>query len=64
MTYHMNILIKSTAGEPPWSNGITERNNVILRNMKSNLMLDKSSGYPMNAIVAWALKVKNTLDNY
>ena len=41
MTYHMNILIKSTAGEPPWSNGITERNNVILGNMKSNLMLDK-----------------------
>ena len=28
MSYHLNILIRSTVGESPWSNGITKTHNV------------------------------------
>ena len=34
---HLNILNRSTAGESPWSNGITKRHNVILGNMINKL---------------------------
>ena len=37
----------STAGESPWSNGITERHNAILGNMISKLLLDKIINIPL-----------------
>ena len=52
MSDHLNIFIRSTAGESPWSNGITERHNVILGNMINKLLLDKSNNYPIDVIVA------------
>ena len=61
--FNMNIFVRSTAGEPPWSNGITERHNAILGNMISKLLLDESSKYPIETIVAWAVSAKNALHN-
>ena len=55
MSDHLNIFIRSTAGQSPWSNGITERHNVILGNMINKLLFDKSNNYPINVIVAWAV---------
>ena len=61
MSDHLNIFIHSTAGESPWSNGITERHNAILGNMINKLLLDKSNNYSIDVKVAWAVSVKNTL---
>ena len=63
MSDQLNIFVRSTAGEPPWSNGITERHNAILGNMISKLLLDESSKYPIETIVAWAVSAKNALHN-
>ena len=63
MSDHLNIFICSTAGESPWSNGITERHNAILGNMINKLLLDKSNNYSIEAKVAWAVSAKNALHN-
>ena len=47
MSDQLNIFVMSTAGESPWSNGITERHNAILGNMISKLLLDKIINIPL-----------------
>ena len=32
----LNVFIRTTTGESPWSNGITERHNTKLENMINN----------------------------
>ena len=64
MSDHLNIFIRSTAGESPWSNGITERHSAIFGNMINKMLLDKSNKYPIDVIVAWAVSAKNALHNY
>ena len=63
MSDHLNVFIRSSAGESPWSNGITKRHNAILGNMINKLLLDKSNNYPIDVIVAWAVSAKNALHN-
>ena len=63
MSDQLNIFVRSKAGESPWSNGITERHNVILGYMISKLLLDESNKYPIEIIVAWAVSAKNVLHN-
>ena len=46
-----------------WSNGITEKHKMILRNMKSKVLLDKSNKHPIEIIVAWPSVPKNALHN-
>ena len=53
--------VKTTAGESPWSNGITEQNNAVLVN---KLMLDKNNKYPVDVIVTGALNAKNALHTF
>ena len=48
---HLNILIRSTTAESPWSNGVTEMDSAILGNMISKLMFVKSSDYPMEVLL-------------
>ena len=64
MPDHLNIFIRSTAGEPPQSNGITERHNAILDKMINKMLLHKSNKYPIDVMVAWAVSAKNALHNY
>ena len=59
----LNIFVRSTASESPWSNGIKERHYAILGNMISKLLLDESNKYPIEIIVAWAVSAKNVLHN-
>ena len=59
----MKRFIRSTAGEPPWSIGITENHNAILRNLVSKLLLDDSNKYLIEIIVVWTVSTKNTLHN-
>ena len=63
MSDQLNIFIRTTPGESPWSNGITERHNAILGNMINKLMMDESKNYPIEVIVAWAVSAKNALHN-
>lgn len=42
---HSNILIKCTAAQSPKSNDIMERDNVVLPNKMSKLLLHKSYGF-------------------
>ena len=53
----------SAAGESPWYNGIKEKHNAILGNMISKLSLDKSNKYPIEIIVARAVRAKKALHN-
>lgn len=64
MSDHLNIFIRSTAGESPWSNGITERHNAILGNMINKLLLDKSNNYPIDVIVAQAVRALHNCYSY
>ena len=61
MSDQLNIFVRSTASESPWSNGMTERDNAILGNKASELLIDESNEYPIEIIVAWALTVKSAL---
>ena len=46
----LNVFIRTTPGESPWSNGITE--NAILWNMINKLLIDKSNNYSVDITVA------------
>ena len=52
MSNQLNIFVMSTTGESPWSNGITERHNVLLGNMITKVLLDKTNKYTIEIIVA------------
>ena len=39
----LNVSIRTTPDESPWSNGITERHNTILGNMINKLLIDNSN---------------------
>ena len=60
----LNVFIRTTPDEFPWSNGITERHNAILGNMINKLLIDNSNNYSVDIIVAWAVSAKNALHNY
>ena len=60
----LNVFIRTTPGESPWSNGITERHNATLGNMINKLLIDNSNNYSVDIIVAWAVSAKNALHNY
>ena len=45
LLHQLNVFIRTTLGESPWSNGITERHNAILGNMINKLLIDNSNNY-------------------
>ena len=38
----LNIEVKTTGGESPWFNGITERHNAIIGNMVDKILQDQN----------------------
>ena len=60
----LNVLIRTTPGESPWSNGITERYNAILGKMINKQLIDDSNNYSVDITVAWAVSAKNALHYY
>ena len=56
-----NIIIKTTAAESPWSNGICERHNQVLADMITKTMAD--TGCCLTLAVCWAINAKNCLQN-
>ena len=59
MGEQLNINIKTTAAESPWSNGVVEKHNGISGNMMEKVLLDVK--YSLDVALAWCLSAKNYL---
>ena len=58
---NLNITIKTTAAESPWSNGLVERHNAIMGEGVSKVVEDTSCS--LEVALAWAVSAKNALQN-
>ena len=56
----LNIRVLNTVAESPWSNGLVERHNGILREMLEKIMEECSD---LSTALAWAIQAKNALAN-
>ena len=61
MGEQLNINIKTTAAESPWSNSIVENQNGVIGNMMEKVMLD--IGCSLEVALAWCISAKNLLLN-
>ena len=57
----MNITIKTTAAESPWSNGLCERHNAVLADVYSKTIADAKCS--RKTALYWAIHSKNSLAN-
>ena len=57
----MNIIVKKTAAEAPFSNGLTERHNLILSEMLDRTLEDNK--IDLELALAWCINAKNSLAN-
>ena len=57
MAQNLNVVC-TTAAESPWSNGLNERHNGILGEMKKTL---EDTHCSFEIVLAWAISAKNTL---
>ena len=57
----LNITIKTTAAESPWSNGLVERHNQIMGEMVTKIMADMNCS--LEFAVMWSLNAHNSLSN-
>ena len=58
---NLNIYIKTTAAESPWSNGLVERHNAVLGLTVEKTVVDSKCN--LDTSVAWAVSAKNSLRN-
>ena len=58
---HLNINIKTTAAESPWSNSIVEKQNGVIGNMMEKVMSD--IGCSLEVALSWCISAKNLLLN-
>ena len=61
MHEQLNINMKQTAAESPWSNGIVEKHNGIIGNMMPKVLSDVKCS--LDVARAWCLNAKNPLFN-
>ena len=61
MNEHLNINVKTTGAESPWSNGVVEKYNGITSNMMEKVLSDV--GCSLEVALAWCLSAKNALLN-
>ena len=57
----MNIYVKVTAAESPFSNGLVERHNMIIGNMLDKVLEDQQ--LDLDIALAWCINAKNSLAN-
>ena len=57
----LNVEVKTTAAESPWSNGITERHNGLIGSMLDKIIDDRKCS--LELALSWAVYAKNTLSN-
>ena len=61
MGRHLNINIRTTAAESPWSNGIVEKQNGVIGNMMEKVM--SGIGCSLEVALAWCISAKILLLN-
>ena len=57
----MNITVKVTAAEPPFSNGLVEKQNVIIADMMNKTL--EESQIILDLALSWCMNAKNSLAN-
>ena len=57
----MNIVVKTTAAEALWSNGLCERHNEVLSEMMIKTRADEKCSTELDLL--WAVHVKSSLAN-
>ena len=57
----MNITVKTAGAEPPWSNGLVERHNLIISEMLDKVLEDRSCDFEV--ALAWCVNAKNSFQN-
>ena len=61
MCEQLNITVKTTGAESPWSNGLVERNNQTISNMLDKVLDDTACDFDI--ALAWCVNAKNSLEN-
>ena len=61
MCESMNITVKTTGAESPWSNGFVERHNLIISEMLDKVLEDGSCDFEV--ALAWCVNAKNSLQS-
>ena len=61
MAQNLNIIVRTTAAESPWSNGLNERHNGILGETVNKTLEDVKCSFDI--ALHWAVSAKNTLHN-
>ena len=56
-----NIVLKTTAAESAWSNGMCEKHNGVIGDMVAKIQMD--SDCSLELALSWALSAKNSLMN-
>ena len=56
-----NIKVKTTGAEPPWSNSLVERHNLVLSEMLNKVLEDTKC--PFDIALQWCVNAKNSLHN-
>jgi transposase InsO family protein len=59
----LNVILKTTAAESPWQNGLCERNHAVTDHILSKLEAQYPST-PLEVLVKWANMAKNSLQMY
>ena len=59
MAQNLNIVVRTTAAQSPWSNGLNERHNAILAESVKKTIEDAKCNFDI--ALAWAVSAKNTL---
>ena len=59
MCEHLNIGVMKTAAESPWSNGVCERHNAVIK--ESVLKTVEESKCSLETATAWAVSANNSL---
>jgi len=62
MCENLNIKMMKTAAESPWSNGVCERHNAVIK--ESVLKTVEESKCSLGTAVAWAVSAKNSLHGH
>lgn len=61
MNEKLNIEVWQTAGESPWSNGIVERHNAVLKESLAKIIEDTKCDHEI--ALGWAMSARNSLYN-
>ena len=61
MAQNLNIVVRTTAAQCPWSNGLNEKHNGVLGEMVMKTLEDAQCNFEV--ALSWAVNTKNTLHN-